>query len=353
MVRVFSRDSDRHAAPEALKAFDESVQSSSIPQQQVSNDDIKTEKPEFLEQKSGTKEGQTAFIQEPDGKISAHTWSQAAGRWVHVGYVSQEAGSTGKKTHHQGKDYDFVFDVDIGDDKPPLKLPYNLSQNPYEAAMKFIQDNELPISYLDQTAQFITTNSQGATLGQPSQPEPAGADPWGSGRYVPGENQSTAGPAPGPSTSSRPKVLPQTSYLSIKTANLRTIKKKIEELNEQLIAEGSSTLALTPTILSTLSDMLTPLEASLASNSAQTNPALDSGVEIILSIIARWPHSHVLPALDLLRLLTASTPAAATYQSPIGENIIDILSTSGVTADQVSDRISRARSSVIPKPVEV
>ena len=337
IVRVFSRDPDRQAAPEAIQSFDESVKSSSIPQQQVGNGNINKEKlpgPEFLEQKSGTKEGQVVMIQESNGSVSAHQWSQGAGRWMSVGTVVDAAGSSGKKTHHRGKDYDYVFDVDIEDGKPPLKLPYNLSQNPYEAATKFIQDNELPMSYLDQVANFITSNTRGATLGQAPQSEPAAGDPWGSGRYMPGENPSSTAAAPTSTPSSRPKVLPQKSYLSIKTANLRTIKKKIEELNQQLIAEGSKDMSLTPSMLSTLSEMLPPLEASLAATTPQSNPFLDSGVELILTIVTRWPPSHVLPALDLLRLLTASTAAAATYRSPAGENLTDILSTSGVLADQ-------------------
>ena len=341
IVRVFSRDSDRQAAPEAIQAFDESVKSSSIPQQQVGNGNINKEKlpgPEFLEQKSGTKEGQVVMIQESNGSVSAHQWSQGAGRWMNVGTVVDAAGSSGKKTHHRGKDYDYVFDVDIEDGKPPLKLPYNLSQNPYEAATKFIQDNELPMSYLDQVANFITSNTQGATLGQPSQPEPVAADPWGSGRYVPGENQSSTAAAPTPTTSSRPKVLPkvlpQKSYLSIKTANLRTIKKKIEELNQQLVAEGSKDISLTPSMLSTLSEMLPPLEASLANTTPRSNPSLDSGVGLVLTIIARWPPSPLLPARDLQRQLTPATPAAATNLSPPRENHTPILSTSGVFSDQ-------------------
>lgn len=54
-----------------------------------------------------------------------------------------DAAASGKKVDYLGKDYDYVFDVDIEEGKPPLKLPYNLSQNPYEAATKFITDNEL------------------------------------------------------------------------------------------------------------------------------------------------------------------------------------------------------------------
>jgi len=333
IVRIFSRDRERHAAPEALQAFEDSVKSSSIPQQQVGDGNVNKENlpgPEFLEQKSGTKEGQVVMIQENNGAVSAHQWSASAQRWMNVGTVVDAAGSSGKKTHYKGQDYDYVFDVDIEDGKPPLKLPFNVSQNPYEAATKFIQDNELPITYLDQVANFITTNTQGATLGQQAPTEPAGADPWGSGRYVPGENNSAQAPPAAPA--SRPKVLPQTTYLSIKTANLRTIKKKIEELNEQLKLEGSNDVVLTPESLSALSNTLTPLESSL-STGPQSNPALHSGVELVLSIISTWPSSHVLPALDLFRLLAAATLAAATYRTPSNSSIVDILSTSGVFAD--------------------
>lgn len=332
-ARVFSRDAGRQAAPEAIQAFEDSVKSSSIPQQQVSNGDINKEKlpgPEFLEQKSGTKEGQVVMIQEPNGAVTAHQWSMSAGRWMNVGTVVDAAGSSGKKTHHQGKDYDYVFDVDIEDGKPPLKLPYNLSQNPYEAATKFIQDNELPITYLDQVANFITTNTQGATLGQQAPPEPVGADPWGSGRYVPGQAASSQAPTPTPSA--RPKVLPQTTYLSIKTANLRTIFKKIAELNEQLRADEGASTTLSSTEVSTLGESQATLESALSSG-PQANPALNSAVPLVLTVVASWPPSHVLPALDLLRLFAAATPATASYRSPNNESIVDILSTAGVFSD--------------------
>lgn len=104
-----------------------------------------------------------------------------------------------------------MFDVDIEDGKPPLKLPYNLSQNPYEAATKFIQDNRLPITYLDTVANFITNNTKGATLGPSQDQSSPGYDPWGTeSRYRPGGETSTL-----PNLPSAPKILPQKTYLSI------------------------------------------------------------------------------------------------------------------------------------------
>ena len=326
-VRLFTRNPEKQAGTDTIKEFEEAVKGSAIPQQQVG--EVNKEKlpgPEFLERKSGTKEGQVQMIREPDGSVSAHTWSQGAGRWVNVGTVVDSAGSSGKKTTYKGKEYDFVFDVDIEDGKPPLKLPYNLSQNHYEAATKFLQDNELPMSYLEEVAKFITTNTQGAALGQPT--GPSAADPWGSeNRYQPGESN-----APAPSMGSRPKALPQTKYLSIKSANLKQIISKINNLNEQLIDEGSKSIALDSKQLSALETAITPLGEALTKDT-QINSFSHDAIEIVLTMIINWPPSHFLPALDLARLLAAATPALAAYRGEGGENVVEVLRSSGALAD--------------------
>jgi|SRR3569833_133554 len=83
-----------------------------------------------------------------------------------IGTVVDAPGSSGRKVEYQGQSYDYVFDVDIEDGKPPLKLPYNVSENPYDRAQRFLNDNELPVSYLESVANFIVQNTRGATLGQ-------------------------------------------------------------------------------------------------------------------------------------------------------------------------------------------
>lgn len=207
IARVFSRHPEQFAAKETIKEFEDSVKASAIPQQQVGG--INKEKlpgPEFLQTKSGTKDGQVQMIKEDNGNVTAHQWSVGQQQWINVGTVVDTVGSTGKKVEYKGQSYDFVFDVDIEDGKPPLKLPYNLSENPYERATKFLGDNELPLSYLDNVANFITQNTKGATLGQQ---ESSGPDPFGTGaRYMPGQDTE-------PET---PKVLPQVEYLSISAA---------------------------------------------------------------------------------------------------------------------------------------
>jgi len=334
-VRIFSRRKERQAEPEVIQAFEDSVKSSSIPQQQMG--DVQKDKlpgPEFLTQKSGTKEGQVVMVREANGSVGAYQWSQGAHEWLSVGTVVDAVGSSGRKVDYAGKSYDYVFDVDIEDGKPPLKLPFDLSQNPHEAATKFIQDNELPATYLDQVANFIITNTQGATLGQTSQPQPAGSDPYGmENRYRPGDAASTSSPAPTPATTSRPKVLPQTTYLSIKTANLRTILKKTQELNQQLINEGSKDLSLNDSQLSTLSNLISSLETLLSGTPPQAQIPPDS-IPLALHIATAWPPAFRLPGLDLLRLLTASSSLPASYTTSTNQDLIALLAESGVFADK-------------------
>ncbi|KAJ5238933.1 hypothetical protein N7468_003552 [Penicillium chermesinum] len=326
ITRVFSRSPERHASPEAIQIFDQAVKESAIPAQQVGQ--VNKEQlpgPEFLQQKSGTKEGQVQMIRETDGSVTAHTWSSATQEWIAVGTVVDSAGSSGRKTEYLGQDYDYVFDVDIEDGKPPLKLPYNLSQNPYEAATKFIGDNELPMSYLDQVANFITQNTQGATIGQSQEP-PAGADPWGSDRrYRPGDAAAAENAQP-PIPESRPTVLPQKTYLSIRSANLKIVTKKLKELNEQLISEGEKRIALAPNEVQALTALSEQLEKS---PNLTKSPIIEEGVLLVYRIATEWPVASRLPGLDLLRLLAAASPVTATSEYPDVDLISGVIS-SGV-----------------------
>lgn len=320
IARVFTRDADRAASPQEVAAFDESVRMSAIPQQQM-GEKINKETlpgPEFLQQKQGTKDGQTQMIREADGSITAHQWSSGQGAWECVGTVVDSVGSSGKKVPYNGQDYDYVFDVDIEDGKPPLKLPYNLSSNPYEAATKFITTNELPVTYLEQVANFIVTNTQGASLGPQSQStsNAEGPDPWGSeNRYRPGG----ANEQPPPST--RPKILPQKEYLSIMVASVDKMQKKIEELNQKIIADGRKDISLNPTELSVLQDVRKLLESDRAT---QKSKPVEGGLELAVKLVTSWPYSDRLPGLDLVRLLAAA-PSTATFGHPRAGNIVDLL----------------------------
>jgi hypothetical protein len=53
-------------------------------------------------------------------------WDGASSSWQKIGDVVDAVGS-GRKQLYEGKEFDYVFDVDIHDGVPPLKLPYNVT----------------------------------------------------------------------------------------------------------------------------------------------------------------------------------------------------------------------------------
>ena len=56
-------------------------------------------------------------------------WDSGSGTWQKVGEVVDAVGSS-RKQLYQGRDYDYVFDVDVQEGVPPLKLPYNVNGEP-------------------------------------------------------------------------------------------------------------------------------------------------------------------------------------------------------------------------------
>ncbi|KAH8896800.1 PFU-domain-containing protein [Thozetella sp. PMI_491] len=313
VVRIFTRVQDRVADTETLAQFEESVKASAIPQQQLGNTINKEslDRPDWLQTHAGAHDGQVKTIREDDESIGAYQWSMSQQKWDKVGTVVDSAGSSGRKAQYQGKEYDFVFDVDIEDGKPPLKLPYNLSENPYERATKFLGDNELPLSYLDSVANFITENTKGATIGQQSQatgPDPLGTD----SRYRPDQPQTTK------------KNLPHEEFVTMTQIKFDPIQRKLLKLNEGLIESGNKHLALNPDDTKALADLIQTLSSGKTSN---LPPA---GVNIVLKVITEWPYSDRLAGLDLFRILVTS-PTVASLEKPA--NVIQLVLRSTLETD--------------------
>ncbi|KAI1505846.1 ubiquitin homeostasis protein lub1 [Biscogniauxia marginata] len=307
VVRVFSRSQERLASGETLAQFEESVKASSIPQQQVGG--VNKEKlpgPDFLKTKSGTKEGQVQMIKEENGSVTAHQWSMGQQQWINVGTVVDAVGSSGRKVEYNGQSYDYVFDVAIEEGQPSLKLPYNLSENPYTRAQQFIDNNELSQNFLDQVAQFIITNTEGATIGQ-GPGEPGGPDPYGTeSRYRPGEELG----------SSRSRALPQREYLDITAAKYEPIFKKILSVNSALVAAGRKDYSLNPSA----QDAIGALRQALETN----KPIIDETfISLVVMMCVHWDYSDRLAPLDLLRCM-APSPASSKFQSSDSGSLVQI-----------------------------
>uniref|UniRef100_A0A182WFH9 Phospholipase A-2-activating protein n=1 Tax=Anopheles minimus TaxID=112268 RepID=A0A182WFH9_9DIPT len=185
IVRVFTQSQERAAPEESLAAYRVAVEvrlSESAKQLGGMNvNDLPG--PESL--LSEGRDGQTRIVRHPNGKILCYRWTN--GKWDCVGDVMGASdGDTGKQLY-EGREYDYVFSVNLSDDAPNLKLPYNRGEDPWFVAQRFIHKHNLPQAYLDQVANFIVKNSDSAPVA--SATANSYYDPFtGGSRYVPGSS---------------------------------------------------------------------------------------------------------------------------------------------------------------------
>lgn len=299
-VRIFTSNEQKYADSDILQAYDAAVSSQSLNKAQV-GDVQKDSLPGAEVLSEPGKEGQVKMVRNGD-MVEAHQYSTSSGQWEKIGEVVGGVGSSQKKLH-DGKEYDYVFDVDIEDGAPPLKLPYNASENPYVAAQRFLEKNELPLGYLDQVVSFIEKNTAGVQLGGEDQFR----DPYTGGTsYRPGAAAPSAAKqsitANSSSASSDTKsILPHTSTLTFKQFNEQGARSKIAELNAQL-----------PTNVSFSAEDSVLVEGILSKLSQSAFVIGEDQVKSLQSIIERWPATHRFPLLDIYRLISVQASTNAT-----------------------------------------
>ncbi|KAG0143740.1 hypothetical protein CROQUDRAFT_724390 [Cronartium quercuum f. sp. fusiforme G11] len=326
MIRVFTRSEDRLADPAALAVFEDSVKTSSVSAATI-GDVKKSDLPsvQTLLARRGKKEGEVAMAKnETNGAVEAYQWDGMKGDWLMVGTVVDGIGSS-RKQLFDGREYDYVFDVDIKDGVPPLKLPYNVSDNPYTVAQKWLAKHELPETYVDQVVEFIDKNTSGVSIGgstagadpftgtgsyRPGNAPVAasgnvGADPFtGAGSYRPGQAGGGNGgtnPWTGSSNavrkSNQPALLPHKNYLTFPPTNLNfdAVTKKIRQFSSEVTDHAQ--------LSESDFDALQSLTQYLAKPVA---PVPDQGLSV-LEKMASWPLEKRFPALDLLRMLATSS----------------------------------------------
>lgn len=239
-----------------------------------------------------------------------------------IGTVVQGEGTGSSKKVHNGKEYDYVFDIDIEDGKPPLKLPYNLNESAWDAARKFLESNELPLSYYEQVANWITENTKGARFGSDAssaqQPPQHVRDPWGTERrYRPGDV--------GSSSITGHRKLPQRGYLEIIEGNPANAINIICQKNEDLITSGDITTErmLQPDEVAALKALPTQLQ-----NKQDPHPSRPQ-VSALLKVASQWPRKNRVPAIGVLALLAVS-PSFVSSTSAGEKTIVDILGETGL-----------------------
>jgi len=331
-VRIFSCDPTRQASKEIQAIFEEELSKVALAAQQelggVKLSDLPG--PEALYE-PGARDGQQKMVR-TGTDVSVHSWNMAEQRWDKIGDVMGAAGGTtetsGKKLY-MGKEWDFVFDIEIDEPKSTLKLPYNTSDSPYLAAQTFIHKHDLSQYYLEEIAQHIINSTGGQKLGTDTtgNVDPltggtsysAGAvqggggatavadgfDPFtGGGAYTSGSGGVETGqgarvPPPDPwmqgayrteesmdtGVEVKNSYFPLNDFLMFDSqVKAEAMVNKLKEFNSQVSAE----LQLDSAILEQL--------PSLA-----TSPTPDSSLLPALVTLLKWPDAQVFPALDLLR----------------------------------------------------
>ncbi|XP_062240271.1 phospholipase A-2-activating protein [Platichthys flesus] len=328
IIRVFTEAQDRIASAEDIQAFEDELSRATIDPKTGDFGDIKVEDlpgREHLDE-PGNRDGQTRLIKE-DEKVEAYQWSVNNARWEKIGDVVGGSNQTSKSVMYEGKEYDYVFTIDVNEGGPSMKLPYNLSEDPWLTAHNFLQKNDLSPMFLDQVAHFIIENTKGHVVGpaQPAGGDPFtggaryipgasdnrqgfGADPFtGSGRYIPGSSETTTAPVGGSdpftgresySSAARKQIgtniyFPKTDGVTFEQANVIQIIDKLRELNEHAPQEHK----LSEEILESLNRLLVSV---CAPNSSEDPPNLQQ-INLLWKA-CHWPEDIVFPVLDIMRL---------------------------------------------------
>jgi phospholipase A-2-activating protein len=352
VVRIFTCVPERKADPVLLQAFDKQVSESVIAAQQELGGMKLSELPgpENL-LKPGKKDGETIMVRE-GASVACYAWSANEAKWNKVGDVVGASGATQNtsgRVLHDGQEYDYVFRVDL-DDKSSLKLPYNITEDPWFAAQKFIDKNNLSQAYLEQVANFIVNNTKGMQVG-PATPSEY-TDPFtGGNRYVPGTRNAdlpqvgggggvdpftfsgaytTSTVRPDLSTSSSTSnttinandpQFPVTNFLRFaQPPNYDALRGKLTEFIRNL---GSSAIVKEENV-----------EILLQIGTAQR---WDIGVEQILKGCLTWPAENLFPVLDLLRIGVLSPKVAEGFGKSF--NVCSDLVTAFVTQENSTNQM--------------
>ncbi|XP_028064830.1 phospholipase A-2-activating protein-like [Camellia sinensis] len=306
VVRIWTIHQDKIANSSELESFASQLSYYKCSRKRVGG--LKLEELPGLEalQVPGTRDGQTKVVREGDNGV-AYSWNMKEQQWDKIGEVVDGPDDSMKRPVLDGVEYDYVFDVDIGDGEPTRKLPYNRSDNPYDTADKWLLKENLPLSYRQQIVEFILQNTGQRDFALDS----SFRDPYtGSSAYVPG----------GPSnmhaysnivdillkitaTSAKPtfKHIPKKGMLVFDVAQFDGILKKISEFNNALQSDlDKKSLSLTELEVSRLDAIVKILKDTSHYHSSRFS---DVDIILLLKLLKSWPLAMMFPVIDILRMI--------------------------------------------------
>lgn len=212
-----------------------------------------------------------------------------------------------------GVQYDYVFDVDIGDGEPIRKLPYNRSDNAYDTADKWLLKENLPLSYRQQVVEFILQNSGQKDFILDS----SFRDPYtGSSAYVPGQ------PSRSGAVSTKPtfKHIPKKGMVVFDAAQFDGILKKISEFNNALGSDPDQQgLSLSESETSRLSGIAKTLKDTSHYHISKFS---NDDISLLSKLLKSWPVSMMFPVIDILRMVILHPDGSSVLKRVSDENDI-------------------------------
>ncbi|KAH9656514.1 phospholipase a2-activating protein [Citrus sinensis] len=262
----------------------------------------------------GTNAGQTKVVREGDNGV-AYSWDMKEQKWDKLGEVVDGPDDGMNRPILDGIQYDYVFDVDIGDGEPTRKLPYNRSvninvpsvnfaevYNPYDAADKWLLKENLPFSYRQQIVEFILQNTgqKDFTLNTSFR------DPY-------------TGAIPAKPTF---KHIPKKGMLIFDAAQFDGILKKIMEFNNALLFDlEKKNLSMSELETSRVAAVVKILKDT---SHYHCSSFADVDISLLLKLLKAWPPAMIFPVIDILRM-TILHPDGASLLLKHVENQNDVL----------------------------
>ncbi|KAG6853915.1 hypothetical protein C0991_012584 [Blastosporella zonata] len=289
-------------------------------------------------------------------------------------------------------------------DLPGLEA-LSLPDNPFSAAQKFLESNDLPLTYIDEVVKFIEKNTAGVSIGTAgedyvdpytgasryrssastaSAPASSYQDPYtGASRYT-GTPQASAPPvaaseymdpftgasrysgASKPAAPAAPaNILPVGKFIAFKQANVSAMQGKLQQFDDALRHEiSTSSLAMYPDESNKVEESFDFLGAATATPPRKTSGSLSAiHIEAIIQILERWPSSQRFPGMscaphffpvkadtvvviDLSRLLTGFAPEA--FDAPgLKERFVEALFTASQWNTSWTPPLSKPRETNI------
>ncbi|XP_065856759.1 uncharacterized protein [Euphorbia lathyris] len=293
VARIWTSDPGRVADPLDLESYVSQLSQYKLSRKKVGG--LRLEELPGMDalQIPGTTDGQTKVVREGDNGV-AYAWNLREQKWDKIGEVIDGPDDGMKRPVLDGTEYDYVFDVDIGDGEPIRKLPYNRSDNPYSTADKWLLKENLPIAYRQQIVEFILQNSGQRDVALDS----SFRDPFtGSSAYVPGQPSNM-------SVSTKPtfKHIPKKGMLIFDMAQFDGILKKLTEFNAALLSDpDQKSLALSEPDISKVGGVIKILKDT---SHYHTSIFTDTDIHLLVMLLKSWPVAMIFPAIDILRMIS-------------------------------------------------